>query len=108
MPEIATKYFGSLEYKEAEVIEFPFGIPAFERESQFLLIEPPASGPLVFLQSVRTPGLCFLALPMGGIDKEYRVAMVLDDLRSLGLAEDRQPAIGSEVRCFAIVAMMED
>jgi flagellar assembly factor FliW len=45
---------------------------------------------------------------MGGIDKEYRLAMVLDDLRSLGLAEGRQPAIGSEVRCFAIVAMMED
>jgi flagellar assembly factor FliW len=108
MPRIATKYFGTIEYRENEVVRFLLGIPAFEREFEFLAIEPPGNAPLVFLQSVRTPGLCFLALPIEGIDPEYRLAIIQEDLQSLGLAGDRQPGIGSEIRCLAIVAVTEE
>ena len=104
MPKLATKYFGSIEYREDEVVRFPSGLPAFERELEFLAIEPASSAPLVFLQSARTPGLCFLALPVEGIDPDYRLAIIRDDLQALGLAGDRQPGIGSEIRCLAIVA----
>ncbi len=105
MPKIATKYFGPIEYEEDEVIRFPAGLPAFEWELEFLAIERPANAPLVFLQSARTPGLCFLALPIEGIDPNYRPAIIQEDLRALGLAEGRQPRLGIEVRCLAIVAV---
>src|SRR5262245_52244382 len=51
MPETLTKYFGPIEYREADVAQFPTGLPAFEDETQFLVIEPPASAPIVFLQA---------------------------------------------------------
>jgi flagellar assembly factor FliW len=53
MPSVDTKYFGSLEYREESVYEFPHGLPAFENETMFVLIEQPENRPLVFLQSLR-------------------------------------------------------
>src|SRR6266567_1514680 len=50
MPQILTKYFGPVEYGEADIIQFPSGLPAFEDETQFLTLEPQATAPLIFLQ----------------------------------------------------------
>lgn len=107
MPQLVTKYFGPLEYREEDVVQFPSGLPAFEDESRFLVIEPPDRAPLAFLQSMRQPGLCFLALPVLTIDPQYALAMTVDDLEVLQLDAGRQPAIGVEVDCLAIVAVPE-
>jgi flagellar assembly factor FliW len=107
MPEILTKYFGTVEYREADVLQFPAGLPGFEEQSQFLAIEPPANAPLIFLQSVRLPGLCFLALPMQGVDSDYRLAITREDLASLELDTSRQPRIGEEIGCFAVIVVAE-
>ncbi len=64
MPKVLTKYFGSLEYEPKDVVKFPSGLPAFEEELEFIVIEPAAKAPLAFLQSLRQPGLCFLTLPI--------------------------------------------
>jgi flagellar assembly factor FliW len=108
MPTTLTKYFGSVEYRDCDVIHFPSGLPAFESESQFLALEPPASAPLVFLQSLHQERLCFLALPVLSIDAHYELAISADDLCFLGLDADRQPRIGTEVRCLAVVAVTEN
>ena len=108
MPDLLTKYFGSIEYQEDDIIQFPLGLASFEDESQFLVLEPPASAPLTFLQSVRVPGLCFLAVPMQGIDPEYKLAITREDLESLGLQISRQPRIGEEIRCFAVIVVAEN
>lgn len=107
MPELSTKYFGTINYREEEVVQFPSGLPGFEEEKLFLAIEPPANAPLTFLQSVRRPGLCFLALPIQGIDPDYQLAVTREDLESLGLETDRQPRIGEEIRCLAIILVAE-
>ena len=52
MREVAAKYFGSLTFRDESVYEFPCGVPAFEDEKQFVLIELPQHTPLVFLQSL--------------------------------------------------------
>jgi flagellar assembly factor FliW len=108
MPELSTKYFGSIEYREEEVVQFPSGLPGFEEETQFLPIEPPVNAPLTFLQSVRRPGLCLLVLPMQGIDPDYQLAITREDLESLGLGTDRQPRIGEEIRCLAVILVAEN
>ncbi len=107
MPEILTKYFGSLEYKEADAIQFPTGLPAFEEDTQFLLIEPAASAPIVFLQSLRQSGLCFLTLPILAVDPQYDLAITLEDLQSIGLDPGRQPAIDEGLTCLAVIAVTE-
>jgi len=108
MPEILTKYFGTVEYREADILQFPAGLPGFEEQSQFLAIEPPADAPLTFLQSVRLPGLCFLALPMQGVDPHYQLAITREDLASLHLDTSQQPRIGREIGCFAVIVVAEN
>jgi flagellar assembly factor FliW len=108
MPALLTKYFGSVEYREDDVVQFPLGLASFENESQFLLMEPPASAPLTFLQSVQLPGLCFLALPIQNIDPDYKLDITLEDLESLGLQITRQPRIGDEIMCFAVIVVAEN
>jgi flagellar assembly factor FliW len=102
MPQIQTRYFGALEFSPSGAVRFPNGLPAFEDEIDFLLIEPPGRAPLVFLQSARTPSLCFLALPVTAVDPAYELSLGVEDLAALGLA--RAPEIGRDVDCLALIA----
>jgi flagellar assembly factor FliW len=102
MPRIQTKYFGALEFSPSGAVRFPNGLPAFEQEHDFLLIEPPARKPLVFLQSARDPELCFLALPALAIDPAYELSLNAEELAALELAG--APGIGREVDCLALIA----
>lgn len=104
MPQILTKYFGSIEYRETDVIQFSAGLPAFEDETQLLLIAPPASSPIVFLQSLRQSSLCFLTLPILSVDPQYDPAIALEDLQSLGL--DLAPN-DAGLTCLAVIAVTE-
>lgn len=107
MAEFATKHFGTIQYQDQAVFEFPAGLPGFEQERRFLAVKHPASQPIVFLQSLRCPELCFITLPVLVVDAGYRLAMSPEDARLLSLAEDRQPAIGSEVLCLAVISVGE-
>ena len=84
MPLVATKYFGSMDYREESVYDFPNGLPGFEDQKQFVIIETPESAPLVFLQSLKLAELCFLALPILMVDPEYRLAVAGEDLADTG------------------------
>src|SRR5262245_32063661 len=106
MPPIQTKYFGALECSESGAVRFPNGLPAFEHEHDFLLIEPPSRAPLVFLQSASDPALCFLALPALAIEPLYDLSLSADDLAALELAAP--PQVGRDVDCFAFITVPED
>ena len=86
MPRLLTKYLGWIEYDEASVVEFPAGLPGFEHERRFVFIRNEAHAPVVFLQSVWTPGLCFLAVPVGEVEASYEVELGEEDAAVLGLA----------------------
>jgi flagellar assembly factor FliW len=107
MEACATRYHGVLSYREDAVIHFPQGLIGFEDETRFLPIEQPHARPLVFLQSLRTPELCFLSLPVFVVDKNYRLEMSDPDLQTLGLPVGRQPRIGEDVMCLALVSIPE-
>jgi flagellar assembly factor FliW len=102
MPTIATR-FGHLTYSPEACLEFPAGLPGFEQEHHFVLIDEPANRPLVFLQSVQTPDLCFTTVPVHLIDNGYQLHVTREDLERLGLPYDRQPDTASEVACLAII-----
>jgi len=105
MPQIETKYFGTLPYGEGSTFEFPFGLPGFENEKQFVLIELEQHAPLVFLQSSLRKDLCFLAFPILVADRDYQLAVTPDDLRALDLNPTRQPELGREVLVLALVSL---
>lgn len=71
MLSIDTPRFGTVTFAQEEVIEFPSGLPGFEQEQEFLLVEPEASRPLCFLQSVRNPALSFVCAPAALVQPGY-------------------------------------
>ncbi len=108
MAECRTKYFETMEYTEDSVIRLPNGLPGFEQEREFVLIDQPQNRPLVFVQSLRTAGLCFVALPVLSVDAAYRLSISADDLELIGLDPSTQPAIGTDVACLVILSFGED
>lgn len=108
MLELTTKYFGTVTYQEESVVLFPGGLPGFPDEKRFLLVEQALNKPIVFLQSLARFELCFLTLPVRGLQPDYELSIAAEDLRVLGLDEERQPAIGTEVACLAILSLSED
>lgn len=107
MPQCQTKYHGELEYDERAALHFPRGVFGFEAETRFLPIEQSALRPLVFLQSLSTPDLCFISLPVFVVDPQYSLSLDPEELEAVGLPAERQPLIGSEVLCLAIVCIQK-
>src|SRR5579864_430622 len=105
MAQVETKYFGTMSYQEESVFEFPLGLPAFENENRFVPIELAQHAPLIFLQSLTQPALCFLAFPILVVDRDYRLSVAREDLEALDLATDRQPGLANEVAVLALVSL---
>jgi flagellar assembly factor FliW len=103
MPNTLTAYFGELDYNETAVFHFPYGLPGFESERAFLFLQKPQTEPLMFLQSLGNAQLCFVLLPILVVDPDYRVNLDAEDLAALHLPAGRQPRIGEEILCAAIL-----
>jgi flagellar assembly factor FliW len=108
MPQVQSPHFGAIDYTNSAVLEFPEGIPAFESEKQFLVVERAETAPVVFLQSVASPGLAFMTLPASLVEPGYRLELAAEDLESLELDAARQPEEGREVLTLAIVTVDGD
>ncbi|MDZ4797991.1 MAG: flagellar assembly protein FliW [Bryobacteraceae bacterium] len=94
-----------MEYTEDAVIRTPLGLPGFESETGFLLIQLPGQYPLVYLQSLQSPDLCFPALPVRVADADYQLEVNDEDSGVLGVST--RPGIGSDVLCLALLAAEE-
>ncbi len=86
MHELVTTNFGAIRYSESDIYHFPSGLPAFEAETRFLLLERPESAPVLFLQSLHTPDLAFITIPAAHIQPGYSVEPELADLDVLDAA----------------------
>lgn len=84
MPRIETS-LGPLDYDDSAVVEFPVGLPGFEQQKRFLLVERPDLRPLVLLQSVDEPALRFLTMPVHTIDPAYHLSVSAEDLAVIGV-----------------------
>jgi len=107
MSRLISKYFGELEYSPEEVFEFPWGIPAFEDRKAFVYVDQTQNQPLVFMQSLGDPNLCFISVPVFVADPEYRLRLTPEDLASINLPPDQSPRIGEDVLCLALVTVSE-
>ena len=85
MPCIPTRDFGPLDYDPSAELHFPLGVPGFEKQTRFILIEKATLAPIVFLQSAETEALCFLTIPVQMVDPGYQIGMMDEDVRMLAL-----------------------
>lgn len=90
------------------VLDFPLGLPGFESSRKFVLRAQPSFAPVACLQSIDSPDLCFLVVPVGALLADYTLAASADDLRALGLSEDDQAGARPDVVCLAILTVPQD
>jgi flagellar assembly factor FliW len=102
MPQILTRDFGEVAYEPSAECFFPRGLPGFEDQSCFVLMQEENTEPLVFLQSLQTPSLCFLAVSVWMADPAYQVGMTRADLDILGL--ENQPTPEDGTLCLGVLS----
>jgi len=107
MTLMETKNFGRISYEAQSALEFPCGLPGFEERRRFVAVRFPENDPLIYLQSLEDPDLCFITMPILAVDPNYRLKMNREDLGHLGLPAARQPRIGEDVLCVTVVAIRE-
>ena len=83
------------------VLHFPEGLPGFEGNTEFALLQDEELQPIVFLQSLGEPQVCFSVLPIQRIDPKYHLRLGDDDRRLLGLPGGPEQVLN--VLCLAIV-----
>lgn len=105
MPKIQTRYFNELEHSEEAVFQFPAGIPGFEEHTAFVFVEQAHASPLIFMQSLRDPNLCFIALPAVVLEPEYRLELSAEEGVALGLPYAEKPEIVPELIPLALVTV---
>jgi flagellar assembly factor FliW len=107
MPAMRSKYFGELNYSSESVFRFEDGIPGFEDQTEFVFLDQPHTNPLVFMQSLHDPGLCFVAVPASVALSGYQPRLSLEDLERLGLSTGDEPQMGRDILCLALATVTE-
>ena len=107
MTVLQTKHFGRLSFEPYSELEFPCGLPGFEARKKFVAVHFVENDPLIYLQSVEDPALCFITMPILAADPQYRLKVSGDDLGRLGLNAGRQPRIGDDVLCLTMLSIRE-
>lgn len=89
--KLQTKFFGQIEYEEAEVLSFPVGIPGFPEEKSFVLL-PFADSDSVMLcfQSTATPELAFVVLDPFRFSDDYTPVLQPSELQQLGVESSEE------------------
>ncbi len=82
-----TKYFGEIEYSGEDVLTFPQGMFGFEEERTFLLLPFSGNGTLFSLQSLKTPGLAFVAVDPFSLSADYAPVLQPEELKALGVED---------------------
>ena len=107
MPRLTSKYFGELDYSADDAFQFPDGIPAFEDQTGFVFIDQPQTHPLVFMQSLGDPGVCFITVPVLVADPKYHPDLSPEDLALRGLSPEPPPQPGLDILCLSLVTVSE-
>lgn len=107
MPVAQTRRFGALEYDPFNVLQFPAGLPGFDGQKQFMVVEKPEWTPIVFLQSLNTPELCFMAAPVEAVHPGYALDLTREDLERLGLDPSQPPPHDAGLLPLALLSAPE-
>ena len=107
MPNWNSRKLGSIKYDQADILTFPKGLAGFEKETSFIPVHKEGYEPVVFLQSLSSPELCFLTIPVNVIDRGYELRILNEDLQVIAPSDDHAPPATEDLACLAIVCLPE-
>jgi flagellar assembly factor FliW len=80
--------FGAFDVDQRDIVEFPDGMPGFERCHEFVVLSSQAMGPLQCLHAVDGPDATFLAIDPRIALQSFRCVLSPGDRLRLGASED--------------------
>lgn len=101
--KLNTKNFGEIEIDNQKIIHFPEGIPGFEDERQFVIINTEdEENPFGWLQSVTNPDLAFVIINPFFAYPNYDIIIPETAQKKLKINDEK------DVVVFSIVVVPED
>ena len=87
MRKVSTVRFGEIEVAEDKIVRFEEGMPAFEKEHEFVVIPYDEKSPYYFMQSLTTPDLAFLMTVPYIFFPDYEFQLEDDVTEKLGIRD---------------------
>lgn len=92
--KLNTDYFGEIEIKEDEIINFPDGLLAFEDKKSFIIIDNSDDElPFQWLQCIDDPALVFVIMNPFLFKKDYEVDIPDGVVKKLEIQDETKVAI---------------
>lgn len=86
--KIHTKFFGSVEIEEINIISFEEGIPGFEELSKFVIIDVEDNKNLKCLQSLENPDVCLLIMIPWQYFENYQIELTDKEIKELEIEKE--------------------
>lgn len=101
--KINTKYFGEMEIKKEDIIKFPEGLPGFQEEKEFIIINSlEEDDPFQWMQSVKNSRLSFIVINPFLLVLDYDFKLSESTVEKLKIKDEKDVAV------FSIVVVPED
>ncbi len=88
--KINTSRFGEIDVPDEDIITFPYGILGFDKSSQYVILNDPATEPLRWLQSIQEDDLAFVIIDPLRFRVEYELDLSDEDVESLELTSPEE------------------
>lgn len=99
--KLQTKFFGEIEFDKKEVVNLPYGMPAFEDEKEFILLPLGDESPFMMFQSVNNEQLCFILAYPFLVNKNYQFELSDEDREFLEIENPK------DILCYCVVSVKE-
>lgn len=90
---IDTKFFGSVDIEEKNVIDFADGIPGFENLNKFVILDIDDNPNLKCLQSIENSNICLLIMIPWEFFKDYQIELTDKEIEELEIQKETDAAI---------------
>lgn len=90
---IQTKYLGETEITNDKIIKFESGLPGFEVERQFVLLDIAENVIFQILQSVKTPELAFFVVNPYLLFNDYSIQLNEHAIETLKIKDEQDVAV---------------
>lgn len=90
--KIETKFFGTVEIDDTQIVDFTHGIPGFEKERKFAVLKHDES-PFHVLQSVERAGLAFILIEMEKVAPGYEINLPDEVVAELKLEQPEEALV---------------
>jgi flagellar assembly factor FliW len=90
---IQTKYLGEAEIELSQIINFAAGIPGFNDETEFILMEIPGNAGFQILQSITSAGTAFIVTNPHHIYPDYTFELDDNMLETLQIKSEKEVVV---------------